>query len=50
MAVEYADRVEVKARHHGRDHFLVLPKAPLDITADFTYRDRLASMVMGSTN
>lgn len=50
MAVEYHDRVVIKARHHGRDHVLVLNKADLDITTNLTYRDRLRDLVMGSTN
>lgn len=50
MAVEHADTVIVRARHHGREHELTINKSKLDITADESYADILRDLVMGSTN
>ena len=48
MGIDYGDKVVIKARHHGKDHFLTVPKF-ID-SRDSEYTQELEERVAGSTN
>jgi hypothetical protein len=50
MAIEYADRIEIRAKHHGSYHTLILPKMSITAEPNPAERERLRKLVFSSTN
>ncbi len=47
MAIEHADEVVVKARHHGQDHYLHIPK---DQVQGMEFVEHLEQAIASSSN